>query len=426
LVYQDPLGLIVGCFADNNFCRPTLALPPSHYGGGQSCAFTINGLCDSRWVFSIGDTSPLDRVRPRRFSFSKTTVASPSSCAAALAVTGKNEAAVTRAESAWPILTKAGAAHRVAPSLLAAIGVRETGFLNVHETGGTGVGYGVFQLTVTSKTGVTAEQAGDLPWAATYAANMLHTNMIALGRSFPQFNPAQLLQATAASYNFGVGNIHGDPDKIDEKTASRNSRESECAGEQQESDQWNAVRQRWNTNHDGSLNAGERQRARVIIYGHSWGGSEAISLARALEADDIPVLLTIQVDSVAKRHRNDSMIPANLANAANFYQTSGRLHGQPEIHADDSTRTNIIGNFRFDYKAVPYTCDKYPWYDRVFSKAHTQIECDPTVWQKVEQLIRSNLPSTVGRRRSDKGLIRSCLQASISVSASEVQALISK
>lgn len=156
-----------------------------------------------------------------------------------------------------------------------------------------------------------------------------------------------------------------------------------------------AIRSFLDTNHDGSLNAGEKRSARVIIYGHSWGGSEAISLARALEAEDIPVLLTIQVDSVAKRHQNDSIIPANVANAANFYQTNGHLHGQPEIRAADSTSTNIIGNFRFDYKAAPYTCDKYPWYDRIFTKAHTQIECDPTVWQKVEQLIKSNLPSTV-------------------------------
>lgn len=165
-----------------------------------------------------------------------------------------------------------------------------------------------------------------------------------------------------------------------------------------------AIQRFLDTNHDGSLNAGEKQSARVMIYGHSWGGSESVSLARALEAEDIPVLLTIQVDSVAKRHRNDSIIPANVANAANFYQTTGRLHGQPEIRAADARRTNIIGNFRFDYKAAPYACDKYPWYDRVFTKAHTQIECDPTVWQKVEQLIKSNLPSKVvtAERKGDQ------------------------
>ncbi len=150
------------------------------------------------------------------------------------------------------------------------------------------------------------------------------------------------------------------------------------------------------TNHDGTLSPGEKQNGRIIIYGHSWGGSEAIALARALERDGIPVLLTIQVDSVSKIHQNDAVIPANVARAANFYQANGLLHGQPEIRAADPTRTRIIGNFRFDYKASPYKCDKYPWYDRIFVKAHTQIECDPDVWKQAESLIRSNLPPTAG------------------------------
>jgi hypothetical protein len=149
-------------------------------------------------------------------------------------------------------------------------------------------------------------------------------------------------------------------------------------------------------NHDGSLTREEKQNARIIIYGHSWGGSEAITLARELEKDGVPVLLTIQVDSVAKRHQSDGVIPANVAKAANFYQTNGRLHGQSEIRAADPTRTTIIGNFRFDYRASPYRCEGYPWYNRIFSKAHTQIECDPAVWEKAESLIRADLPPTTG------------------------------
>jgi hypothetical protein len=148
------------------------------------------------------------------------------------------------------------------------------------------------------------------------------------------------------------------------------------------------------TNHEGTLTPREKQNARIIIYGHSWGGSEAIALARKLEKDDIPVRLTIQVDSVAKFHQNDAVIPANVAQAANFYQSTGRVHGQSEIRAADPTRTNIIGNFRFDYKGSPYDCKEYPWYDRMFSKAHTQIECDPRVWNQAESLIRLELPPT--------------------------------
>ncbi len=61
------------------------------------------------------------------------------------------------------------------------------------------------------------------------------------------------------------------------------------------------------------------------------------------------------------------------------------------IRAVDETRTRILGNFRFDYKLKPIHCDKYPWYDRLFANAHTEIECDPVVWNQVEALIRSQL-----------------------------------
>jgi len=146
------------------------------------------------------------------------------------------------------------------------------------------------------------------------------------------------------------------------------------------------------TNHDGTLTPEEKHNARIIIYGHSWGGSEAISLARKLGKIGIPVLLTIQVDSIPRFRQNDTVIPANVAQAANFYQPDGHMHGESRIRAADSTRTNIIGNFRYDYKGTPYNCSEYPWYDRIFGKAHTQIECDPKVWEKAESLIRSDLP----------------------------------
>ncbi len=104
------------------------------------------------------------------------------------------------------------------------------------------------------------------------------------------------------------------------------------------------------------------------------------------------MLLTVQVDSVTKPGQNDKVIPANVAEAANFYQLDGWLHGKPEIRAADPARTHIIGNFHFEYKAHPIDCKQYPWYDRVFMKPHTEIECDPKVWTQVETLIRSRLP----------------------------------
>jgi hypothetical protein len=146
------------------------------------------------------------------------------------------------------------------------------------------------------------------------------------------------------------------------------------------------------TDRDGTLSAEEKQRARIILYGHSWGASEAVTLARELGREGIPVLLTVQVDSVSKPGENDKVIPANVAEAANFYQLNGFLHGEPQIRAADPKRTHIIGNFRFDYKGNPLDCKQYPWYNRLFMKAHTQIECDPKVWAQVESLIHSQLP----------------------------------
>ena len=152
------------------------------------------------------------------------------------------------------------------------------------------------------------------------------------------------------------------------------------------------VLQLLDTNHDGALSSDEKRDARVVIYGHSWGASETVALANQLNRDGVPVLLTIQVDSVAKSGEDDSVIPANVAQAVNFYQSDGLLHGRPAIRAADPERTRILGNFRQDYAAKPIRCDAYPWWDRIFMKSHIEIECDPRVWKQVESLIRSKLP----------------------------------
>jgi hypothetical protein len=146
---------------------------------------------------------------------------------------------------------------------------------------------------------------------------------------------------------------------------------------------------------DGVLSAEEKRNARIVIFGHSWGASETVASARKLEREGIPVLLTIQVDSVAKVGQNDSVIPANVGQAINFYQPDGIVHGRPQIRAADPARTEILGNFRYDYSAAPITCEGYPWFDRILVKAHTEIECDPKVWNQVESLIYKKLsPAT--------------------------------
>jgi hypothetical protein len=149
------------------------------------------------------------------------------------------------------------------------------------------------------------------------------------------------------------------------------------------------------TDQDGTLSAGEKQNARIIIYGHSWGASQTVTLARQLEKQGIHVLLTIQVDSVSKAGEQDSLIPSNVSQAVNFYQTAGIIHGQSEIRAADPVRTEILGNFRFDYSNHPVRCDEYPWLSRVLMKSHIEIECDPKVWNQVESLIRAKLPAPI-------------------------------
>jgi RHS repeat-associated protein len=132
-------------------------------------------------------------------------------------------AALNRAIDAESTLVAATNNTSISWMFLAAIGIRESGFQDMSEKDGAGVGVGVFQITVTSPpSGVTAAQAGNLTWAAGYAANMLNTNMAYLAKKFPQLTPAQLLQATAASYNFGTGNISGNPNTIDVGTAHNN------------------------------------------------------------------------------------------------------------------------------------------------------------------------------------------------------------
>jgi hypothetical protein len=74
-------------------------------------------------------------------------------CRAALATANKNQAAIRRAMNAWSVLQAAAEAHDIDPALLAAIGIRETGFTNIPENNG-GPGMGVYQLT--NQPGVTA------------------------------------------------------------------------------------------------------------------------------------------------------------------------------------------------------------------------------------------------------------------------------
>jgi hypothetical protein len=102
-------------------------------------------------------------------------------------------------------------------------------------------------------------------------------------------------------------------------------------------------------------------------------------------------LLTIQVDSVSKLGEDDRSIPANVAQAVNFYQLDGILHGRRHIIAADGECTQILGNFRLDYRTKHVNTEGYPWYAQMFMKPHIEIESDPSVWSRVESLIGSKL-----------------------------------
>jgi hypothetical protein len=131
----------------------------------------------------------------------------------------------------------------------------------------------------------------------------------------------------------------------------------------------------------------------ILLFGHSWGASAVVRLARKLDRTGVPVALTVQVDSVARPFSNDAIIPSNVREAANFYQVHGLIHGRSTITAADPGHTRIIGNFRRDYRTEPAACHDFSWYSRLFTKGHIEIECDPTLWSEIQLLLERYLPS---------------------------------
>jgi len=123
-------------------------------------------------------------------------------------------ASLNRAFAAQSTLIDAVKGTSISWDMLAAVGIRESAFVDKNENDGAGIGVGIFQISVPAS-GLTASQAGDLTTAASYAANLLNSDMKTLAAEFPGFTSGQLLQATAASYNFGTTNISGNPATID-------------------------------------------------------------------------------------------------------------------------------------------------------------------------------------------------------------------
>jgi hypothetical protein len=161
---------------------------------------------------------------------------------------------------------------------------------------------------------------------------------------------------------------------------------------------YNTILRELDRNHDGVLSSQEKSQARIILFGHSWGASAVVMLSRELRRAGIPVLLTVQVDSVAKPWQDDKIIPENVAAAVNFYQPHGLIHGRPQITAADESKTQILGNYRFDYQKEPVRCEGATWFERTFTPSHMQSQCDPRLWTQVEELVRQRMepqPATV-------------------------------
>ena len=165
-----------------------------------------------------------------------------------------------------------------------------------------------------------------------------------------------------------------------------------------EPDALRTVLQLLDTSKDGQLSAAEKSAARIVIFGHSWGASETVNLARKLDGLGIPVLLTIQVDSVEKSGEDDLSIPPNVHEAINFYQTDGLLHGRRSIRAADPQRTTILGSYESTYRTNPVSCAGYSWFARAFMRPHIEIENDVAVWDRIEALIvaRSHATNLAG------------------------------
>src|SRR5713226_2615824 len=88
-----------------------------------------------------------------------------------------------------------------------------------------GLGGGVFQIDLGQDPSVTADQAHNLPRAATWASYYLWNNRTRFAANFPSLSAQDLVHATAASYNHGYGGVSGNLNNgrdIDYKTANGN------------------------------------------------------------------------------------------------------------------------------------------------------------------------------------------------------------
>jgi pimeloyl-ACP methyl ester carboxylesterase len=95
--------------------------------------------------------------------------------------------------------------------------------------------------------------------------------------------------------------------------------------------------------HPGPLSKGELQHCpRIILVGHSTGGWAMLSVARELRDKEIPVELTIQVDSVGI---DDVTVPSNVKEGAIFHAHDPLMFMTTKrLKLEDSSKTKIVAN----------------------------------------------------------------------------------
>jgi len=145
------------------------------------------------------------------------------------------------------------------------------------------------------------------------------------------------------------------------------------------------IRRALDTNRNHRLEPEELAAARLILYGQSWGGAAVVATARDLDRLGIPVLLTVQVDSVGL---HDSIIPSNVRAAVNFYQHDLlSIQGRDQIRAADPAKTRVLGNFGASYVLRSVDETNASWARRTLGGSHAKMELDSVIWNLVEQHI---------------------------------------
>jgi hypothetical protein len=83
---------------------------------------------------------------------------------------------------------------------------------------------------------------------------------------------------------------------------------------------------------------------KVVIYGRSFGGWASLSLSRRLQENNIPVELTVQIDSVGL---TDKTLPPNVKESANYDRRAILPpYGKTKIHAGDPDKTQMLPSVR--------------------------------------------------------------------------------